>query len=269
VDSAGYVLKKERRVRHPAVAVAAALLAVALAVAPALAQGHSNTSSTSSPTSSSTTSSTSTSSTSTTRPGAEGDRSPGGSTPSTVCQDAAGGSSSPKSEERGPATPGGPSTGCATPASPSAGPAAGTAGTPAVRPAASRVGGGGARPRALRRKRAGVRLRRPARARPAVARVFTGPVVHVVRRSLPRGGAPPAAVGALGPVVTGPLPLSEDEEYVGGSPRLVMPRLAGAMVVLAVVASLWERRKDRRVHEARRALTSRFFGRQRMSEPAP
>ncbi len=72
--------------------------------------------------------------------------------------------------------------------------------------------------------------------------------------------------GALGPVITGPVPLDQDEEYVGASLRLLAPLLLAAAFVVFGAAFWWERRKDRRVAEARRVLGSRLERLHRTSE---
>jgi len=74
-------------------------------------------------------------------------------------------------------------------------------------------------------------------------------------------------VGALGPVLTGPVPLNEEEEYVGGSPGSLATPLVAAALAIFGTAFWWERRKDRRVAEARRTLGSRIDrARHRLSE---
>lgn len=69
-----------------------------------------------------------------------------------------------------------------------------------------------------------------------------------------------ASVGAgpLGPVITGPVPLNQDEEYVGASPGFLAPLLLAAAFAIFGAAFWWERRKDRRVAEARLMLSSRL-----------
>lgn len=64
--------------------------------------------------------------------------------------------------------------------------------------------------------------------------------------------------GALGPIFTGPVPLNQEEEYVGASPGLLVPLLLAAALVIFGAAFSWERRKDRQVAEARRVLGSRI-----------
>ncbi len=64
--------------------------------------------------------------------------------------------------------------------------------------------------------------------------------------------------GALGPVFTGPVPINQEEEYVGASPRLLAPLLLTAALAIFGAAFWWERKKDRRVAEARRTLGSRI-----------
>lgn len=191
-----------------------------------------STSSTSSSTSS--TSSSTTSSTSTTSP-SDGEPGPG-ATSSTVCPNA-----------EGAGCPGGAGV---APTSPAGTP-------PGARPGADPRAGAAARaPR--RRWRGSVRPRRPAPRRPVAKRALSGPLVRVAHQSVAPGAPAAASVGSLGSAAIDPLPVGEDEEYVGPPLRVLVPLLALAAGLLLSAAALWERSKDRRVSEARRALSSRL-----------
>ncbi|HSH60758.1 MAG TPA: hypothetical protein VK988_14205, partial [Acidimicrobiales bacterium] len=100
--------------------------------------------------------------------------------------------------------------------------------------------------------------RRTAPRRGPLARSFSGPLVRVLHSSVSRGEVASVGAGALGPVITGPVPLNQDEEYVGASMRFLAPLLLAAAFVIFGAAFWWERRKDRRVAEARRILGSRI-----------
>ena len=106
-----------------------------------------------------------------------------------------------------------------------------------------------ARPR--RRWAGTVRPRRAPPARRWPSRIFRGPVARAVHSSVAPGPVAPASVGPAGPVTLGALPVGQDEEYVGAPLRTLVPLLGligGLMLASAVV---WERRKDRRVTQAR------------------
>ncbi len=80
----------------------------------------------------------------------------------------------------------------------------------------------------------------------------------MLHRSLPAGPVGAVGAGALGPISTGPVPLNEDEEYVGASPGLLAPLLLAGAFVTFGGAFWWERRKDRRVAAARNAFATRI-----------
>jgi hypothetical protein len=262
------------------------VLLLGLALAPALAQGRAQPATTSSTTTSSTTT---TSTTTTTTPPPPTSTAPkpttttttepgrGRSTTSTtVCPEPAGpdpaGSDAPGSNSGGRSStegassaPGGPTT-TTTPTSGGAkasaagcpgGGSAPTQGPPAPIGPGLTAGTGGAAPNLVTpRRRPGVRARRTTPRRPS-ARAFTGPIVRIVHRSAPPGAVASAGVGPLGPAVTGPLPLNEEEEYVGAGAGLLVPLLLASAALVFGAAWAWERRKDRRVADARRAMTSR------------
>ena len=75
----------------------------------------------------------------------------------------------------------------------------------------------------------------------------------MLHRSVQNGTVASVGAGGLGPVITGPVPLNDEEEYVGASPRFLGPLLLAAALMVFGAAFWWERRKDRRVAAARRA----------------
>jgi len=120
------------------------------------------------------------------------------------------------------------------------------------------TGTGGVPPRLVTpRRRPGVRARSTAR-RSLPSRILSGPLVRILHRSAPSPSVASIAVGPFGPAVTGPLPLDKDEEYVGATARLLLPLLLASVALVGASGWIWERRKDRRVADARLALTSRI-----------
>ena len=176
--------------------------------------------------------------------------------------------------------PGGPGTPSSTPCPSASAPSCAGTGVTGVAPGAGSLDAPGARlgtgqqtragrqhGRAPRRWAGSVRPRRQGVRRPVVTRTFGGPLIRAAHSTVTPGRPAVASIGSLGSAAIDPLPVGEDEEYVGPSLRLLVPLLALSAGVLVLSAALWERRKDRRVSDARRALSSRLWHlRRRASE---
>lgn len=252
--------------------------AVAVALSPAMAEGRSAPppSTTSSSTTTSTTSSTSTTTSPPSRPTTTTTGAPGRTTTtSTTCPDASGPSAQAGATTTTVVASNGDrkeaKSGCqsgtqrqastdATGGAPGATPP-GAAAPAAASPAASAT---------RLRPRPGVRARGTAPRRGPSLRAFSGPLVRALHRSAPGQALASVGAGPLGPTFTGPVPLNQDEEYVGASPGLLVPLILAAAVAIFGSAFFWERKKDRRVAEARRTLGSRIDQRRhRPSESTP